>query len=161
MKAEEVEEIRERRFSSIKAEIDEMWQTATLLSTFSSAWHSCHSPISGKLNGLTVNWPAWREGLVECVCVKWIGLYADGLSASLLPQSVPLLQAPSSPFDMVMGPNWWRHFTHSVTTLLASDINTSSTPPHPSLMKTLPSACLALAGREVVQSANLLFFGHC
>lgn len=103
------------------------WTRRDRLPLFSSAWHSCHSPISAKLNSLTGSWSASRKGgggfrdrrgpevsvwvwgvsalINELVVCRWY-------SASLL----PLLQAPSSPFDMVMAPNWWRHFTHWLTT---------------------------------------------
>lgn len=92
------------------------------LPLLSSAWHGCHGPISAELNSLTGSWWASRRGgaggergwrlsalINELVVCRWY-------SAWLLPLPARLLQAPSSPFDMVMSPNWWRHFTHTLTT---------------------------------------------
>lgn len=131
---------RRRRFS--RAEINEMWQAATLLIIMTQLSQPYFRKIKQPYGKLACLGGGAGGGRSVCVCVKINKLVVFRWAFCFSPP--PFCFPPSSTslsFDMVMAPNWWRHFTHSVTTLLASDINTSS-----SITQEAPPSCLLSIG---------------
>lgn len=146
-------------FGSISAGPQEMWQSATLLkhllismTQLSQPYFSKIKRPYGKRAGPRGKGRGGDRSARPCLQMNKL-VVCRCSSGSLLPPFGSPLSSTLPSFDMIMAPNWWRHFSHPVTTQLASDINTSSTPPRASIMAgTLPPALSSGTGQSCLIS---------